>query len=770
MKHPSAAARSVRVRSGLAPFLTIATGKIAATNAATLRRCALAVLSLALLWPSGAMASVQAVFNPDVVEQAPFPSNRFTVPNPANITRLQVSLPLPDCTTHPSDCNDLRVINTLDGFNVNPRVSIPFNGPIDVSSVNSDTIFFVELADHGRKDRIVGINRVVWDPANNTLHAESDQLLEQHTPYALVVTDGVHDSAGNPVQRSAGFARLLGEDLDTSQAYLAELSEALDKLSNGGRQKKEDLLHHIVVASIFTTRSVTAILEKIRRQIGAATPAPADFLLGSGGTRTVFPLSTIAALTGKAETGTLPSFTSYNVSFMLTSLKVIPGAVGELAFGKYSSPDYEVHPGEFIPPVGTLTGVPVVQGTNEIHFDLVIPSGPKPSNGWPVAIFGHGNTGGNNNDFLSAAKMASHGIATIGINVVGQGCGFSGVGCGPLSTFTVTQSGGSSVTFLDGGRSIDQDGDGDFKLTEGVSATPPRGIIGSGDGLRQTVADLMQLVRVIQVGVDVHGTGTSELDPSRIYYYGVSLGGIYGTIFLAVEPDVRVGVPNVAGGPLLEAIRLSPVNRAGLRSLLFFRVPSLLNIGGGTDFDENFPLRDQPPVINTVPGADAIQQFIDRSEWNGYGANPVGYAPYIRKQPLDDVPAKSTIFQFAKGDEQVPNPTTTAILRAGELADVATYYRNDLAVAADPLVPKTPHIFLLRVPPSPFDSTVYAIALDAQEQIATFFESDGDTVINPDPAFFEVPIVPPLPETCNFLFPLPPPSPPFPSYLFFPSC
>jgi hypothetical protein len=741
-----------------------------------LRRCALVVLSLALLWPSAAMASVQALFNPDVIEQGPFPSDRFTVPNPANITRLQISLPLPDCTTHPSDCNDLRVINTLDGFNVNPRVSIPFNGPIDVKSVNSETVFLVELGksrrkdkDNDRKDRIVGINQVVWDPATNTLHAESNHLLEQDAAYALVVTDGVHDSVGNPVQPSAGFARLLGEDFDTSQAYLAELSQALDKLSNGGRQKKEDLLHHIVVASIFTTRSVTAILEKIRRQIGATTPAPADFLLGPGGTRTVFPLSTVTGLTGKAETSTAPSFTKYDVSFVLTSLKVIPGAVGELAFGKYSSPDYEVHPGEFIPPVSTLTGVPVVQRTNDIYFDLVIPSGPKPSNGWPVAIFGHGATSGNDAVFFSAAKMASHGIATIGLNVVGHGCGQTGLGCGPLSTFTVTQSGGSSVTFLAGGRSIDQDGDGDFKLTEGLNATPPHGIIGSGDGLRQTVADLMQLVRVIQVGVDVDGDGIPDLDPSRIYYYGQSLGGIYGTLFLAVEPDVRVGVPNVAGGPLLEASRLSPVNRAGIRGLLASRVPSLLNIGGGTDFNENFPLRDQPPVINTVPGADAIQQFFDRSEWNGYSANAVGYAPYIRKEPLEDVPAKSTIFQFARGDEQVPNPTTTAILRAGDLADVATYYRNDLAVAADPLVPTTPHVFLLRVPPRPFDSNVYAIALHAQEQIATFFESDGDTVINPDPAFFEVPIVPPLPETCDFLFPLPP-SPPFPSYLFFPSC
>ncbi len=239
------------------------------TGASAVRwRCALAVLSLVLLSPSAALASVQALFNPDVVEQAPFPSDRFTVPNSANITGLQVNLPLPDCTVRPTDCNILRVINTLDGFNLDPRLSIPFSGPIDVNSVNSDTIFLVELGDHGRKDRILGINQIVWDPSTNTLHAESDQLLEQHTPYTLVVTDEVHDAAGDPVRPSASFTNLIGEDFDTSQAYLAELSDALDELPNG----KGRLSGHVVAASIFTTRSVTAILEKIRR---TRLPSPA---------------------------------------------------------------------------------------------------------------------------------------------------------------------------------------------------------------------------------------------------------------------------------------------------------------------------------------------------------------------------------------------------------------------------------------------------------------------------------------------------------------
>ena len=42
--------------------------------------------------------------------------------------------------------------------------------------------------------------------------------------------------------------------------------------------------------------------------------------------------------------------------------------------------------------------------------------------------------------------------------------------------------------------------------------------------------------------------------------------------------------------------------------------------------------------------------------------NPVAYAPFIRKDPLHGNAAKPVIFQFAFGDQTVPNPTTTAIL------------------------------------------------------------------------------------------------------------
>src|SRR5262249_25472671 len=152
---------------------------------------------------------------------------------------------------------------------------------------------------------------------------------------------------------------------------------------------------------------------------------------------------------------------------------------------------------------------------------------------------------------------------------------------------------------------------------------------------------------------------------------------------------------------------------------------------------ENLPLRNLPPVVNTVPGALEIQEYLEHLEWVSQSANPVAAAPHLRKAPLAGVPAKSVLFQLAKGDKTVPNPTTTAMLRAGALADRATYFRNDLAFAANPAVPKNPHAFLTAL----FNPVVASVAAGAQQQIATFLASDGTVVVDPDGPgpLFEVP-------------------------------
>src|SRR5262249_28097044 len=183
--------------------------------------------------PAGrAQEGVQVRFDLSDPRGGPFPADRFTVPDPTQLTGLRVELPTTglDCSAdpRPSDCNDIQVLNTLDGFNLQPRLSIPFTGPIDPASVSSDTVFLFRLGcliTTCPCDRSVGINQVVWDPATNTLYAESDQLLDQDARYLLVVTSGIRDASGNPIG-STQFRRLLnfGQTKDVAdKAYRAAL-------------------------------------------------------------------------------------------------------------------------------------------------------------------------------------------------------------------------------------------------------------------------------------------------------------------------------------------------------------------------------------------------------------------------------------------------------------------------------------------------------------------------------------------------------------------
>jgi hypothetical protein len=330
-----------------------------------------------------------------------------------------------------------------------------------------------------------------------------------------------------------------------------------------------------------------------------------------------------------------------------------------------------------------------------------------------------------------------------------------------------------------------------------VSTNSERAIIEQRDGRIQTAADLMQLVQVIQAGVDVDPTRPgSELDPARIYYDAISAGGFYGTAFLAVEPSVGAGVLNVVGGPFLNHRRLG-VNRGGsatggerVAAILASRQPSLINTPGirlldgltvsPPYFNENMPLRDgepltvllagqttpvtiSSPTYNTVDGkpdsapllgAMALQRFFDNWEWVSQPSNTVAFAPYLRKEPLPGVPEKSVLVQFAKGDPYMVNPATTALLRAGDLADRATFFLYDKAFPTNdtnnPPVPGYPHVFGGQILQT---GLLRDVAWGAQQQAAAFFASDGGVTIRPPGVeqYFEVGLTPDsLPEGLNY--------------------
>jgi Bacterial virulence factor lipase N-terminal len=720
-------------------------------------RTLVVLVAIVLLTPALALAETHPLFNLQSTTQSPFPSDRFTAFDSQQLTGLRVNVPLPNCATNPSDCADLTLVNQLDGFNLQPRLSIPFDGAIDVSTVNSNTVFLITLPGPGLRGlefdgftpKVIGINQIVWDPASLTLFAESNDHLNEDGNYALIVTTGVHDAAGNPIAATDAFNAFRhgdgGVDGKNADELLKRYQQALKHtLSDDILQQLGLSRDQIGAASVFTTESATATLRSIREQVKAAAAPSVNFNLGTGGEKTVFPLNTVTGLTWNVQALTVGPLIPTSLNAALGALQVFPGSISTLAFGKFSGTHWQ-NANVFIPQVPTTQSVPS-QGSEDIFFNLFIPSGPRPTNGWPVAIFGHGFTDSKQGaPFAVASTLAHNGIASIAINVVGHGFG-------PNSTLTIKQ-GTTSTTFLEGGRGVDQDGNGQITSAEGSSTfvLSPQGTIGSRDALQQTVANLMELVRAIQGGIDADGDGLPDLDANRIYYSGQSFGGIYGTIFMGIEPGIRAGVPNVPGGPIVDIVRLSPSFQLLLTQSLAVRTPVLLNAGPPIFFNDNSPLRNLPPVVNNVPGAIAIQTVEDTSRWLGQAGDPVAWAPFIRKNPLPGDLAKSVIVQFARGDKTVPNPTATALIRSGDLTDRATFYRNDIAFPLG-LGLNNPHTFLTSLPKP--------IAIEPQIQIGVFFASDGALTIDPDsvgllplsvPPLFETPIAGPLPEDLGFL-------------------
>lgn len=649
-------------------------------------------LSLAISLPPTGAAAAEV--------QALVPSDRQTVPDPRQATGRRVALALPDCAVDPAGCDEIRLVNELDGFSVNPRVAIRFSGPVALDSFTKASAFILPLAAEPLASPI-GLGQLVWDGASHTLYARPERALLQARRYALVLTTRVLDDGGQPL------APALNAPLVTEAAYgISAQGVVLQRLKPLGITRRD-----VAAVTVFTTQSVTAGLEQMRAVLETGPAPELRFALGPGGARSAYARVELDGLELRRHVATDPA-ARFEEPVKLPLVLVPPTNVRTIAFGRFIARSFLTRD-RVIPATAARAEAPALQGSEDVDVTVYLPTGTTPPGGWPVALFGHGF--GNDRHVVPmtvAGTMARFGFATVAINVVGHGGG-------PEGTLTVLRTGQEPVTLPAGGRGVDQDADGRIRATEGVGtpAGSPLALVSSRDGLRQTTADLMQLVRAIRRGVDVDGDGSVDLDRERIAYVGQSFGGIYGTLLMAVDPLVRVGVLNVAGGPIVEIARQSPVFRGLVVDQLKRRQPPLMN--GEQDFTESIPLPGEAPVREPAAGALDIQAYFDRAEWLSQPANPVAFAPYLKQAPLLGVGVKAVLYQWAVGDRTVPNPTTAALLRAGLLQPVSSLYRHDLAGLSERF--KNPHGFLVW---TAFPE-VYAIGRAAQEQVARFFVSGG---------------------------------------------
>lgn len=138
--------------------------------------------------------------------------------------------------------------------------------------------------------------------------------------------------------------------------------------------------------------------------------------------------------------------------------------------------------------------------------------------------------------------------------------------------------------------------------------------------------------------------GKAITDGKEVYYFGVSNGGIQGTTFMALTPDITRGVLNVPGS---------------MWSLMLWRSADLGRFGG----------------LLSLLAPDAFDRMVavtvTQPDWDY--TDPASFAPHLLRDPLPGVPVKRILLQESIDDAQVPNVSTRILGRTMGLTGLDMY-------------------------------------------------------------------------------------------------
>jgi hypothetical protein len=302
-----------------------------------------------------------------------------------------------------------------------------------------------------------------------------------------------------------------------------------------------------------------------------------------------------------------------------------PATVGIVARGTFLSPDYRENgrfPARFLDGSAAPPEVPV-------EFLLAVPA-PDPAHGivppFPTVILQHGFCGDDSIVTQQAGAFTAAGLAVIGIPAPEHG---------PR---------GNCLDFFN----FD-----DFNAF--------------GNNFRQASVDLMALVQLVVAGIDLDADSASDLKGDSLGYLGVSLGGVIGGVFTAVEPLVSTAVLNVPGGRLSQlAGASSPFAEPFLAHFATASNIAARTCGGtvsgsscstGADCAGGAAcLRNPDFTLLLQAAAPDWQSQLDPGDGSAY-------ARWLRLEPRGPGP-KPVLVQEGIGDQIVANPLTEALGRA----------------------------------------------------------------------------------------------------------
>ncbi len=557
-----------------------------------------------------------------------------------------------------------RGLDHLDGWGISTGCHFFFDAPIDVASLPtspvtspspSDSVFMINTADGSLVPVRIKADVDTTIPNVLSVIPIGGSVLANSTTYACVVTTAV-TGGGQPVVATADFiaARdkvsantdansIYGNAADAVVTHTGILRSQIAGMAVFTTQDTDSDLVAIQTTILPSLAAPTADFSFASSNLVFQTPAELDAVLGS-----TVPHSHIAVMaTGYFET---PRFQTLDPDGSAAN-EDFPNA---LNFAAPCLTPCEPDDERFVD-VAPADGLPDIQIMANIPFTVIVPNTPAPPSGYPIVIDQHGLGGDRSIVAVLGDALAEQGFASIGIDAVAHGYRWhdpEGTSPTAKGADKANNFGGTTVPdgFADAGFNI---------LSLGAGSTQVgffqvfSNLIGVRDNFRQTCADLMQLVRLIQSNSIDTALGVS-IDENNIYYIGHSLGAIMGSCLAAYEPDIKAYALNAPGGGLITRLLMNSSIGAGALGVL----------------DQIFGLDPANVVDDASLFANISQMILD-------GGDPVTKGAHWVQDPLVGGP-RNVMMIIDHQDEVVPNQAGEALAHVAGLELMRPYVANPM--------------------------------------------------------------------------------------------
>lgn len=505
--------------------------------------------------------------------------------------------------------------NTISGFSTTAPIVIPFVGSLNADTVNASTVMVVDLVavqtgDLASAFKPVSIS-VVPGAAGDTVSMMPVIPLKPGRPHMVIVTEGVQNPAGRPVQSEAitilikrqvplvdASGNSLVSSLSNEQAAsLEQLRLAYAPLWEAAESITGQPRHEIPFAFNFTTQPLYSTLTALRERTQSENPTP----------------TISAAFVGTEQ-----------VDFFFNQVVGAPFVphenIGAIYLGTFNAPNYINDPlnGFF-----QGSGENVVEVSRaDLPFIAVLPQSEQPV---PAIIFQHGITRFKEDIFAMADGSCSVGAGVIGIDLYLHGARTFGIDV--LNNETGAPG---------------PDGVADASGAHFINLV---NLLGSRDHLRQSSADLSVLTRMIATGAaDFDSDGVPEFIPQAITFAGQSLGSLAGGPFLAVEPNVTHAGLNVPGG----------------------RIPYLL--AGSNSFGPR--INAGLSAAGIEPGTFLYNLYLIVAQTIVDDGDILNYMPHMSTGSLSGGVATRFLIQEMRDDSVIPNFATEDLVRASGVTQI----------------------------------------------------------------------------------------------------